>query len=147
MKIVEEVVGLVSEQLMIFKTLLSIVKLETRLAVISLYPVLLIVCLLFIVGMTLWLSIISLFGYLALLAFEGPLLSILSVLLLNLCVFFGLFKVLHFHLKNMSFEKTREYFLPKENHHDENQREKTTPCKNCNDGKKIALSPRKNEST
>ena len=147
MKIVEEVAGLVFDQVMIFKTVVSIIKLETRLAMLSLYPLLLTGCLLFIVSITLWLSTMSLLGYCALLALEQPLFAILSVVLLNVCIFLGLLKYLHCHLKNMSFEKTREYLLPKESHHDEDQREKTNHRKNCSDGKKITVSSGKNEST
>lgn len=141
MKIIEEIEGLVSSKLAVMKTMMSIIKLETRLAGLSIFPLLLNVCMLLIVLMTLWASTMTLLGYFLIVTFDNPMLAIGSIVLLNLAIILGLSKYLAFNLKQMSFEKTREYILNKENEHGK----ETINRSDCNEGKNITISP--NQST
>ncbi len=138
MKIIEEIAGLVSGKLDVFKTIVSIIRLETRLAGLSVYPLLLNVCMLLIVLMAMWLSTLLLVGYLALLTFDSTIAAIIFILLLNGGLFLGLLKYLTFNLKKMSFEKTRKYVFNTESNHDDEQKT-TSHCKNRDDGKNITL--------
>ncbi len=143
MEILEEIAGLVAEKLGAFKTVIAIVKLETRLARLSVYPLLLNLCMLLIVSMGVWFSTMTLLGYFALLAFDNIMKAMMSILLLNVVFFIGLLKYLAFNLKNMSFEKTRAYLL---NESDDEQ-ETSIAYRDSKAGKKIAISTSKNKST
>ena len=132
MKLFDQIEGLVSGKLNVIKTVVSLIKLEARLAGLSVYPLLINVCMLFIVLITVWLSTMLLLGYLSIMAFSNAITAILIVLLINIMVFIGLLKYLMFNLKNMSFEKTREYFAHKES--DEHGKlEKTVDLQDCRD--------------
>ena len=138
MKIIEEVVGLVSSKLDVLKTMISIIKLETRLAGLSVYPLLLNILMLLIVVMALWLLILLLLGYFVVLVSNNVIMAMMLTILFNVAVCLGLLKYLAFNLKKMSFEKTREFILSKEI--DQNEKSKnTTSKKNCDDGKKIKM--------
>jgi hypothetical protein len=143
MKILEELAGLVAEKLGAFKTIIAIVKLETRLARLSVYPLLLNLCMLLIVSMGLWFSTMTLLGYAALLAFDNIMKAIVSILLLNVVFLIGLLKYLSFNLKNMSFEKTRAHLLSERN----DEQETSIAFRDSKDGKKIAISSSKNKGT
>ncbi len=117
-KIIEEVEGLVSSKLSSLKTILSIFKLEARLAGLSVYPLMLNMCLIFVVLITIWLSAMFLIGYFAVLYWGTLLLAVCFILLLNLILFAGLLKYLSYNLNNMSFEKTRASLSSKENSED-----------------------------
>lgn len=110
MEALKQLEALVSAKIAIVKTLCSLVSLETRLAGLSVFPLLLNLSMLFVVFSTVWLSAMFLMGYLILWASDCILLSLGLVLLLNLGLFWGLLKYLSFNLKNMSFQKTRDYF-------------------------------------
>lgn len=125
-KIIEHIEGLISSKFALFKTTLSIIKLEARLAGMTVYPLLLNLCFLFVVLITLWLSVIILIGYYSFLFFGTILLGIVSVLLLNLCLFFGLLKFLTYNLNNMSFEKTRACLSFKEGDEHDKLKKKIT---------------------
>lgn len=138
MNIFEHIDGLVSGKLAILRMVLDIVKLETRLAGLSVYPLLLNLSMLLIVLMTTWLVSMVLMGYGLLLAFESFVVAILSVLVLNVVLLGILLNYLSFNLKKMSFEKTREYFSEKAgNEHD--KLEKTNNCEVGSDRKKIKV--------
>ena len=138
MKIVEEIEGFFSSKLGVIKAVITIIKLETRLAGLSVFPLLLTMCMLFVVLIATWLSSLLLLGYFAKLMFDNIILAIVAVLLLNVGLFLGLLKYLAFNLKKMSFEKTRAYISNKEsNEHD--KQEKTINRSNSNDGKDITL--------
>ncbi len=140
MKIFEQIEGLASDCLGIVKTVISIAKLETRLAGLSVYPLLLNIGMLLIVLMTIWMSAMLGLGYFFTLTFGSAVMALIFVLLINVGFFILLLSYLKFNLKNMSFEKTREYFSKKrENEND--KLKKTSHCSNCNDGKKIKISP------
>ena len=106
----EHLEGLVSSKLGILHTAIAMVKLEARLAGLSIFPLLLNVCFLFVVLITLWFTAMLLLGYFAIVAFGNNLLGVLLVFLFNLAVFFVLLNYLSFNLRKMSFEKTRKYF-------------------------------------
>jgi hypothetical protein len=111
MRILEELAGLLAEKLDTMKSIVAIVQLETRLARLSVYPLILNICMLLIISMGMWLSTMTLLGYFALLAFNNMIGAILSIMMLNVVFFLGLLKYLSFNLKNMSFTKTRAYLL------------------------------------
>lgn len=119
MNVLEHIEGLVSTKLQVFKTVISLIKLEARLAGLSIAPLILNICMLFVVFITVWLSTMFLVGYLTLIACNNLIISTLIVLFLNLGLLLGLYKYLGFNLKSMSFEKTRAYFSENESpHHD-----------------------------
>lgn len=138
MKIFDQIQGLASNSLGIVKTVFSIMKLEAKLAGMSIYPFLLNICMLLIVLITLWCSIMVLMGYLIAVGTGYITLAIGSVLMLNLILSILLLSYLKFNLKCMSFEKTREYFETRKT--DYARVEKTNPRQNHHDGKKIKSS-------
>ena len=138
MKILEEIDGLVSNKIGVIKTIISIFKLETRLAGLSVYPLLLNVCMLLIVLIAIWFSCMLLLGYFTLSIVDNIIIAISSVLFLNVLLFVGLLKYLTFNLQKMSFEKTREFISRRENGHHE--QEKKNSCKNSNDGQNTTIS-------
>ena len=138
MNILEEINGLVSNKIGVIKSVISIIKLETRLAGLSIYPLLLNVCMLIIVLIAIWFSCMLLLGYFTLSLFDNMITAISSILFLNVVLFVGLLKYLMFNLQKMSFEKTREFISRRENGHYE--QEKKNNCKNSNDGKKTTTS-------
>lgn len=116
--VIEEIAGLVSSKIDTIKTMIDIVKLETRLAGLSVYPLIINVCMLFVVLITLWLSIMGTVFYFINAFVHNPFISILCVLSLNVLSLLGLLKYLSFNLKKMGFEKTRQYILKmRVNHH------------------------------
>lgn len=132
-----EIENLVSAKLEAVKTAVSIFQLETRLASLSVYPLLLNLCCLLIGLMGIWTSSMLAIGYILELWMHNLLLCILAVLLLNMFIVFGLLKYLSFNLKNMSFEKTRQYLANKESHYVEQK--KTTPQRHCSVGATVTL--------
>lgn len=114
MKALEEVIHLVSDRIVVFKTMASIIKLEARLAGLSVFPMLLTLCLLIMVFIGLWLWIQITIAYLIQMALQNTLMTLELVLLLNLVSLSILIKLLVSNLKKMSFEKTRAYFLSRE---------------------------------
>lgn len=138
MKILEHIEGLVSGKLAIVKMVMQMVKLEARLAGLSVYPLLINLCMLLIVLMTTWLAATVLMGYGLLLAFERPVVAILSVLVLNIVLLGVLLNYLSFNLRKMSFEKTREFFSNTAgNEHD--KLEKTANHETGSDREKIKI--------
>ncbi|WP_058388934.1 hypothetical protein [Legionella oakridgensis] len=120
MRIVDELLGLVSSKLEMIKTIIAIMKLETRLARLSVFPLLLNLCMLFVVLITLWWTAMCMLGYSVHLLYNNTIIAISSVLFLNLIVFILLLKYLQFNVKNMGFTKTREIlFQHKDGHHHE----------------------------
>lgn len=132
-----EIENLVSAKLEVVKTAVSIFKLETKLAGLSIYPLLLNLCCLLIGLMGIWTSSMLAIGYILELWVHNLLLCILAVLLLNTFLVFGLLKYLSFNLKNMSFEKTRQYLAKKESYYVEQK--KTNPQRHCSVGATVTL--------
>ena len=111
MRLWKEIDGLVSSNLGLIKASIAIIKLEARLATVSVYPLLLNVLMLFLVLTTIWLSAMLILGYVTTLASASVILGLSTILLLNVGLYFGLMKYLEFNLRKMSFEKTRELIL------------------------------------
>ena len=132
MEALKQVEHLVSAKLAVIKTLLELVRLEVRLAGLSVFPLLLSLCLVLVVLMTAWLSLSLLMGYGILMACHNILLSLGGVFLINLGIVLCLFRSLAFNLKNMSFEKTRSYFSQNASI-DYEQLEKTVNRSNSNE--------------
>jgi hypothetical protein len=123
MKVLEEINGLVSNKIGVIKTVLSIFKLETRLAALSVYPLLLNICMLILVLLSIWFSSMLLLGYFILSLSGNIFAAVGSVLLINIVLFVGLLKYLSYNLQNMSFEKTREWISGREIEHHEQEKE------------------------
>lgn len=144
MQLLEELAGLFAEKLDALKSVVTIVQLETKLARLSVYPLILNVCMLLVISMGIWLSTMTLLGYVALLAFDNIIMAMLSMMVLNVVSFLGLLKYLAYNLKNMSFEKTRAYLSDER---DNDEQEKTSHRRNRGDGKKMALPSSKSRRT
>ncbi len=136
MKLFEHIEGLVSGQLSIIKMGIEIIKLETRLAGLSVFPLLINIIFLFIVLMTIWLVGMGLMGYGLFVVFKSVAIATLSVFFLNIGLLAVLLSYLSFNLKNMSFEKTREYFSNKMDH-DYDKLQKANNRAAASDRKKI----------
>lgn len=113
MQALDELIGLVSSRFEVFRNFITLFKLETRLAGLSVVPFLLNLGLLIAVALTLWLITMGLAGYVINMLTGSMLLAIGSVLVLNLIVFLILIKYALFNLKKMSFEKTRKFLVKK----------------------------------
>jgi predicted membrane protein len=115
MRALDELTGLVSSKFEVIKDLITMIKLETRLAGLSVFPLLVSLCVLFVVTITVWLSAMILLGYGISIAYNSILLAITAILIFNLICLLLLAKYLLYNLKKMSFEKTyhqRQHPLP-----------------------------------
>jgi hypothetical protein len=110
MEALKQVEGLIAAKLSLFKSVLSLIRLEARLAGLSVFPLLLSICMILIVLMTFWLLTSLLIGYGFFYIVNNYLFTLFLLLLLNLVVLLTLAKLLTVHIKNMSFAKTRSYF-------------------------------------
>lgn len=137
-KLFEHLEGLVSSKLSILKMGLEIIKLETRLAGLSIFPLLINLILLLIVLMASWSVGMVLMGYGLFLVLESFAFATCLVFLLNIVLLAILLSYLSFNLKKMSFEKTREYFSKKMDN-DYDKLKKTTNCEAGNDRKKVNM--------
>lgn len=109
MHLLHEIEGYFSHRLAALQSFYTLIKLESKLAVLSLLPALISVVCLVVVLPSLWLSISVLLAY-GIFYYSGQLwIAIVSVSLLNLVLCMGLIKFLLYNFKNMSFERTREY--------------------------------------
>jgi hypothetical protein len=145
MSFLHEIESLVSAQYHVVKTAISLLKLETRLAGLSIFPLLLNLCLLLIGIMGTWTSAMLAVGYILYGFIPNLLFCILSVLFLNLGIVLGLLRYLSFNLNNMSFEKTRQFLTQTENHYV--QHKKTTPLRKSANRAKTALSSNRSDDT
>ncbi len=120
MNVFEQIEGFFTGQFNALKLLYTLLKLETKLARMSIIPMIVSVFLLLIVLFTLWTSIMVLFGYYVFYLTHSILLSIVSICGLNFIMVLGLVKYLSFNIRAMSFEKTRAYLnKPKHKNYDE----------------------------
>ena len=141
MKIFEHLEGLASSYVGVTKTVLSIIKLETRLAGLTVYPLIINTCMVLIVLMTIWVSLMCLIGFLILHAFGNPLMAMSCVLALNIALLIILLFYLNYNLKNMSFEKSRAYFSAiGKDEHDKLTKKSDSPDRQ--DGRRIKRSRR-----
>ena len=129
MKLLEELDGYITSQFSSIKSLFSLIKLEAKLAGLSVFPLLLNLCMLFIVLISFWFSLMALSLYFIYIHTNSYWIALGSISLFNLIILVGLFKYLSFNLKTMSFERTRHYFNSPENY-DYEKIEKTTDCAN-----------------
>ncbi|KTD21772.1 hypothetical protein [Legionella londiniensis] len=133
MRLIEELIGLVSSKLAIVGNLFSLIKLEARLLGLSIVPLLLNLCLLFVILSATWLTLSLLIGFLIYLNYPSVLIAILGVLLLHLLLLGLLIRYLLFNLQNMSFRETRKFLSNRNN----DREEKTTHSANENAGKAV----------
>lgn len=113
MKLFDQIEGFASSFFSTISALFSIIKLEARLAGLSVYPLLLNLCMLFIVLMTIWLSSMVLMVYYLIIVSGSLVMAIGMMTLLNIGLFLLLLKYMQFNLRNMSFVKSRAYFSKK----------------------------------
>lgn len=109
MQFINEIEGLVSSQLHVIKHFLSMTKLEARLAVLSIYPLLINLCMLFVCLISLWLTSNVILGYALMQVLDSLIIAMACVLIFNTLLFGLLLTYLRFNLRKMSFEKTRAY--------------------------------------
>lgn len=114
MKIFEEVDTYISSRLSSIGSLLSLIKLEAKLAGLTVLPLLVNLCLLFVILLSFWFSLMSLVAYLIFVQAHSFWIALGSITLLNLIALIALVRYLVFNLKTMSFEKTRHYFNSQE---------------------------------
>ena len=119
-KFFEHLEGLISGNVTLVKTYLSLIRLETRLAGLSVFPLILTVCMLMVLLTAVWLSSMALLTYSCAILLDSLLMAFFLVLFLNLVLLLIVTKYLMFTLRNMSFEKTRAFlFQKKRSEHDE----------------------------
>lgn len=114
MKIFEEFDAYISSRLNSIGSLLSLIKLEAKLAGLTVLPLLINLCLLFVILLSFWFSLMSLAVYLIFVQAHSFWIALGSITLLNLIALIALIRYLAFNLKTMSFEKTRHYFNSQE---------------------------------
>lgn len=110
MKAWNELEALLCDKVESVKTLLSMTAIEARLTQLSLTPFLLICGLLGLVLLTLWLSVMGILGCLVWMLQPTLIWVFTSIFLMNVLVLLMLQYGLRRHLRNMSFQKTRQYF-------------------------------------
>lgn len=109
MRFFDELEGLVTSKIAVIQACLSMIKLETRLAGLSVYPLLLNLCMLLICLMSLWLSGMGILGYVLMQVFNNALIAMGSVFLFNVLLLGTLSLCLSSNFKKMSFSKTRAF--------------------------------------
>lgn len=114
MKIFEEFDAYISSRFSSISTLFSLIKLEAKLAGLTVLPLLVNLCLLFVILLSFWFSLMSLVVYFIFVLAHNFWIALGSITLLNLIVLITLVRYLAFNLKTMSFEKTRHYFNSQE---------------------------------
>lgn len=144
MKLLEEAEGYVSDKLGVIKKLLSLMRMEAQLAGLSVYPLLLNLCALFVVFISVWFLAMFLIGYCISLVLGSLVWTVLCIFLFNLACLLGLLKYLAFNIRNMSFEKTRNYFTQKESDNYDHL-EKTIDRRHRADGKEITHSTQQDD--
>ena len=114
MRVLQEIEGLVSSKLELIKSIFSIIKLEARLAGLSIIHLLICVFLLFIITISTWSLILAFIGYCTYLLYPSLCLAIIIPLLLNVLLTYILVRYLISNAKTMTFEKSRKYLFTKE---------------------------------
>ncbi|KTC83594.1 hypothetical protein [Legionella cincinnatiensis] len=132
MEAFKQLEALIAAKISIIRTVLSVFRLEARLAGLSVFPLLLNICMLLVIFITVWLTAMFLLGYFVALTSNSLFLALVLILLLNIGLLLGLTKYLSYNLSNMSFQKTREYFSQQSAEHE--KLKKTDHCTNCSDG-------------
>ncbi len=136
MRFIDELEGLVSNQISVVKTCLSITKLEARLAAICVYPLLINLCMLLVCLTSIWLTAMGMLGYVFMHVFNNALIAMACVFLVNILLLGILLGYLLSNLKKMSFAKTRAYLANNREPESHEFKETGDDC-NGNPGKKI----------
>ncbi|VEG92069.1 hypothetical protein [Legionella spiritensis] len=113
MKIIEHIEGLVATRYSVIRDVLALIKLEAKLARLSVLPLLLTLCFLIVILIITWSLLMLLLGYVFMYFLNDTLLSIVGVLTVNILFFILSLSCLMSNLKKISFAKTREYFATK----------------------------------
>lgn len=113
MEIFKQLEALVTAKLTIFKTVFKLVRLEAKLAGLSILPLVLSICMLLVLLMSTWMMISVLAVYGIVLLVNSYLAGFSIILLVNLCLSWAMFRYLNYNLNSMSFVKTRAYFSQK----------------------------------
>lgn len=129
MSLFEDIEGFVSGQLSTIKSLIALIVLETKLAKLSILPLLISLGVILVILLTLWTTSMLLMGSFIFNITQSISQAIASIFALNLILLWVLLKYLAFNLKNMSFVKTRSFFKQQENDDDE-RIEKADHCSN-----------------
>ncbi|RUR16757.1 hypothetical protein [Legionella septentrionalis] len=119
MNVLDELLSLVSSKVHIAKGVLRLVKLETRLAGMSIFPLLVTLVLLFIIVISAWLTLMVILGYGVTYLYDSIMVALSCVFIFNLIVLAILLKYLLFNLKNMSFAKTRKFLATQDGDDDD----------------------------
>lgn len=108
MKFIEHLEGVVSSRLELAKGTWALVKLEAKLTRMNVVPLLISVGAMAALLITTWLTVMLLIGYLVIVFTGGYILvGIITVLLINICLFVYASKYIITVIKRMSFAKTR----------------------------------------
>lgn len=130
MSLFDQLEGLITAKIGAITDLLTLIKLEARLAGLSIFPLILNLCLLFVILISLWLTLMLLLGTGFYLLGHNLILAISGILFINLLAVWGLWRYLNFNLRNLSFIQTRAYFSSTESTtYDRIQ--KTTDSQDC----------------
>jgi hypothetical protein len=133
MRFIDEMEGLVSSQVNVIKIGLSMTRMEAKLAMLSVYPLIINVCMLLVILVSTWLTVMGILGYELMQVFDSMILAMSGILIVNVLVLGLLCRCLLFNLKNMSFEKTRAYLS-----RGKDEPQKTGEECNSNIGQKIS---------
>ncbi len=110
MSIFESVYGLAVNKLESLQTLMSMTKLEVRLARLSIYPLIINICSILVILMTTWAAAMTMLGYGIILMSDNIWIALTAVILFNLLILTLLKRILSYNIRKMSFQKTRQYF-------------------------------------
>lgn len=114
MKLLNELDAYISSQFNAVKALLTLFKLEAKLAGRSIVPLLINLCFLTIISISFWLSLMIFSGYLIFLYLANLWITLALICVFNLVLLVLLISYLSFNLKMMSFKRTRHYFHSQE---------------------------------
>ncbi|MDX1837512.1 hypothetical protein DIZ81_06210 [Legionella taurinensis] len=118
MKLLTELEGFITGKISLVKTLVSLIRLEARLAGQSVYPLLVNACLLLTLLITTWATVAVLIGYGLLLVSGSLIVTLLLILFIHLALLALSAGRLKTNLHRMSFARTRHYLnAPKDKPH------------------------------
>lgn len=114
MNLIEDIFGFVFNKTAIVKNILRLVKLEAKLAGMSVIPLLIKLFLFFVVLLGTWLTAMFFLGYGIFQLYNSILIATLSVLTLNFILISLLLKGILTNIKHMSFTETRKLLMSKD---------------------------------
>lgn len=126
MRALYELSGFFSSKWDALKTLTTLIRLEAKLAALSVMPLVVCLLLLMIVATTTWLVSLLLIGYGLWWWLHNMVITLLSLLLVNLLIGLGLFKKIIAYLKQISFTHTRSCLSSTTCRHHEQTKTTTT---------------------